>query len=527
VPERRGARKALGLVRSEEPGDSELIHREMVRRSPNPIFLVDAATARVLETNPAAARMLGYELAELDGIEFHRVDAGGEARVARLIEQVAEHHHDIFGETEMLRRDGSVVPVELSGNLLIVGGREVVFFFARDITDRKAAEDERCRLERQLWHSQKHESIGRLAGGIAHDFNNLLMAIMLNVDIVRDQLPENHPVRDELDEIEEASRRARDLTRQLLAFSGRQVLKPRPVRLNHVVAEMERLVRRTIGEDIRLEVSLEANEGVVFVDLGQMEQVLLNLVVNARDAMPEGGVLSVRTRNAELGEAFCRSHPSSRPGPYAVLTVRDTGVGMDAETQARIFEPFFTTKRRGGTGLGLATVYGIVKQSGGNIWVESRLGQGTTFDVYLPRAQGDPAAAHAPLDPREPLEQFRGTETVLVVEDETAVRTLVSGLLEEQGYTVLQAESPTAALEAHDRLRGSGRRVGVAVVDVVMPGMSGPKLVDRLRADGLAAPVLFMSGYPGELTPERGDGFMAKPFTRLQLVREVRRIIDG
>jgi two-component system, cell cycle sensor histidine kinase and response regulator CckA len=508
--------------------DRELIHREMVRRSPNPVFLVDAATARVLETNPAAAELLGYEVDELHGLAFHCVDANGEAQVSRLIEQVAERHHDIFGETELVRRDGSVVPIELSGNLLIVDGREVVCFFARDITDRKAAQDERYRLERQLWHSQKHEAIGRLAGGIAHDFNNLLMAIMLNVDIVRDQLPDAHPVRGELDEIEEASGRARDLTRQLLAFSGRQILKPRPVRLNRVVAEMERLVRRTIGEDIRLEVTLDADEGVVHVDPGQMEQVVLNLVVNARDAMPDGGFLAIGTRNVELDEAFCRTHASAQPGPHAVLSVRDTGSGMDPETQARIFEPFFTTKEKGeGAGLGLATVYGIVKQSGGNIWVQSSPGEGTTFEVFLPRAVGVDPALPRTGEPAQPLERFRGTETVLVVEDETAVRTLVAAILREQGYAVLQAESPAVAIDLYERLRLSGGSLGLVIADVVMPGMNGPRLIERLRALGLTAPVLLMSGYPGEHTPERGDGFMAKPFSRLQLVREARRILDA
>jgi PAS domain S-box-containing protein len=508
--------------------DREHIHREMVRRSPNPVVLVDAATGVILEANPAASDLLGYPLDGLIGLDFHRVDARGGPEVRRLIEQVAERHHDIFGETEMICSGGTSVPVELSGNLLIVDGREVVCFFARDISDRKASEDERVRLERQLWYSQKHEAIGRLAGGIAHDFNNLLMAIMLNVDIVRDQMPERHPLRTELDEIDEASRRARDLTRQLLAFSGRQILKPRPVHLNRVVEEMERLVRRTIGEDIRLEVELMAEDGVVNVDPGQLEQVVLNLVVNARDAMPDGGWLSVGTRNVEVDEAFCRTHPSARPGPHAVLSVRDTGMGMDQATLSRIFDPFFTTKQQGeGTGLGLATVYGIVKQSGGNIWVESEPEKGTTFEVYLPRALGAEPQPRQPPEPAEPLDQFRGSETLLVVEDEPAVRNLVSGILRDQGYAVLQAESPAVAIDLYERWRGSGGAVGVVVVDVVMPGMAGPKLVQRLRSLGLEAPVLYMSGYPSELEDlGPGDSFMSKPFSRLHLVREVRRILD-
>ena len=508
--------------------DRELIHREMVRRSPNPVLLVEAASARVLEANPAAADLLGYDLEELTGLEFHRVDACGRAEVERLIGHVAEHHHDIIGETEFVRRDGTLLPVELSGNLLIVDDREVVCFFARDVSDRKAAEDERYRLEKQLWYSQKHEAVGRLAGGIAHDFNNLLMAIMLNVDLVRDHLPDTHPLRAELDEIVEASRRARDLTRQLLAFSGRQMLQPRPVSLNQVIVDLERLLRRTISEDIRFEVKLDEEAGVVHVDTGQMEQVILNLVVNARDAMPEGGFLLVGTRNLELDEAFCRTHASARPGPHVVLSVQDTGIGIDPETQIHIFEPFFTTKDQGeGTGLGLATAYGIVKQSGGNIWVDSQPGMGSTFEVYLPRIVDAVPPPRPGAEMVQPLDSFRGSETVLVVEDEDAVRSLVAGILREQGYAVLQAQDPAAALDLYDRLCDSGGDLDLVVVDVVMPGMTGPKLVERMCREGLAAPVLFISGYPGGMRPRGGDGFMAKPFSRLQLVREVRRILDA
>ena len=264
------------------------------------------------------------------------------------------------------------------------------------------------------------------------------------------------------------------------------------------------------------------------MDPGQIEQVVLNLVVNARDAMPEGGVLSVSTRSFEVDEAFCRAHASARPGPHVVLTVRDNGVGMDPDTQARVFEPFFTTKDRGeGTGLGLATVYGIVKQSGGNVWVESVSQRGTTFEVYLPRVHSQELPAEGPDEPPQPLASFRGSETVLVVEDEASVRTLVAGLLREQGYAVLQAESPAVALDLFDRLRASGGALDLMVADVVMPGMTGPKLVERLRLEGLAAPVIFISGYPGGTRAGPAEGFLAKPFSRLQLVREVRRILDG
>ena len=516
---------------SARPGpiqDRGLIHREMVRRSPNPVFLVEAASGRILEANPAAADLLGCPLAELATLEFHRVDARGAEAVERLVNQVTERHHDIFGETEFLRRDGQLVPVELSGNLLIVDEREVVCFFARDVSDRRAAEDDRYRLERQLWYSQKHEAVGRLAGGIAHDFNNLLQAIMLNVDLVKDQLPPDHPVLDEVDEIGEASRRARDLTKQLLAFSGRQILRPAAVRLNQVVTEMERIVRRTIGEDIVLEVELSEDAGVVHVDAGQIGQVLLNLVVNARDAMPEGGFLEIGTSNVELDAAFCRANPGAQPGPYVVLTVKDTGMGMDPDNLPRIFEPFYTTKAQGaGTGLGLATVYGIVKQSGGNIWAKSQLGEGTVFEVYLPRRMGvEPALSGLP-DRVQELDSFRGTETVLVVEDEAAVRKLVAAILEGKGYSVLEAEGPDAALELYDRIRASEGTPNIVVTDVVMPGMTGPKMVERMRSSGLEAPVLFMSGYLGGVRPRDGDSFIPKPFSRLQLVREVRRILDA
>ena len=507
--------------------DRALVHRQMVERSPNPMFLLEASSGRVLEANPAAARLLGCAQEELIGAEFHRLTVLGREEAETLSRRVTRHHHDILGELELVRCDGSFVPVELSGTLLLVEDREVVCLFARDVTERQAALAERYRLEKQLWHSQRHEAVGRLAGGIAHDFNNLLMTIMLNVDIVRDQLPENHPVRHELDEIVGGYRRARDLTRQLLAFSGKQVLKPRPVELNRVVLEMEKLVRCTIGEDIRLEVDVGLRVGMVHVDPSQLEQVVLNLVVNARDAMPEGGLLVIGTREVVLDEAFCEHHPSANPGPHVVLSMTDSGHGMDPDTLARIFEPFFTTKDQGqGTGLGLATVYGIVKQSGGNIWVESRPGGGATFEVYFPRHEGEQVAAAAPADSAGAADALRGEETILVVEDEGSIRALVAGILDQQSYSVLQADTPIAALELWAKRRAWGGPVDLVVTDVVMPGLAGPQMVEQLRREGLEAPVLFMSGYAWGQQHAAGDGFLAKPFSRLQLLREVRRMLD-
>ncbi len=381
-------------------------------------------------------------------------------------------------------------------------------------------------LERQLQQAQKMEAIGQLAGGIAHDFNNLLTAIIGYSELILVRLPEDDPTVADVREIKGAGERAATLTRQLLAFSRKQIVDPRVLDLNAVVANMEKLLRRVIGEDIELRTVLAADLGRVKIDPGQVEQVVMNLAVNARDAMPRGGALVIETVNAELDEGYARTHVAVRPGPHVMLVVSDTGTGMDEATKARLFEPFFTTKTPGkGTGLGLATVYGIVKQAGGNIWVYSEPGHGTTFKVYLPRV--DEAAEPLGLEPAGPPRG--GFEVVLLVEDDAAVRALVREALGSYGYRVLEAADAEQALRLAEE-HGAG--IALLITDVVMPRTGGRELARRLTELRPDTKVLFLSGYTSDAILhhgilDRGVAFLQKPFTPEALARRVRQILDG
>ncbi len=391
---------------------------------------------------------------------------------------------------------------------------------ARDITDRR-------RLEEQLRVSQKMDAIGQLAGGVAHDFNNLLTAILGYCNLLLEETPLGSPQRPDLEEIRSAGERAAALTRQLLAFSRRQMLQPRIVDVNELIGQLEKLLRRLISEDVELVTRLADDLRPVKVDPASFEQILINLVVNARDAMPGGGRLTIETANVELGRSAGGAEVAVTPGPYVSITLIDTGRGMDAATRARVFEPFFTTKEQGrGTGLGLATVYGLVKQSGGYIFVESEPSQGTVFRVYLPPAEA--SASTAVEEDRLTVQQNRGTETVLLVEDEDAVRALAREVLRRHGYAVLEARHGVDALtvvEAH------ADTIDLMVTDVVMPHMSGRDLAERLGAVRPAMKVLFMSGYTDhaavhrDLTP--GTAFLQKPFTPDLLARTVRQVLDA
>ncbi|HEX6106012.1 MAG TPA: PAS domain S-box protein [Gemmatimonadales bacterium] len=427
------------------------------------------------------------------------------------------------GERRLLRSNGTVVWVYLDCSVVQDGGGRPLYLLAylRDITERKSLED----LLRQ---AQKMEAVGQLAGGIAHDFNNLLTAIQGNTELLLTALDTRDPRRMDVLEIARAAHRAATLTRQLLAFSRKQVLQPRVVRLNDVVSDLTTMLRRIIDENIELRLDLDPALGPVLADAGQLEQVITNLSVNARDAMPQGGTLTLRTRNVSASEVP-PGDPEAPPllGDLIALTVADTGIGMDERTQARLFEPFFTTKELGrGTGLGLATVYGIVRQSGGHIRVSTRLHEGSTFTVYLPRAQGE-----AELDPAPDSGPgaMRGSETVLVVEDEEAVRVLARRVLRSRGYRVLDAGSAAEALELADRGR---RRIDLLVTDVVMPGMGGPALAEELvqRQPGLR--VLYITGYAEEAILQQGalpagGALLEKPFTADQLARRVREALSA
>jgi signal transduction histidine kinase len=413
----------------------------------------------------------------------------------------------------------------------LVKGRLDSYLLSRAIryaVERKQGERALRESETQLRQAQKMESIGQLAGGIAHDFNNLLTVINSYSDMLLSETGFQDPfVRNGLDQIKEAGHRAASLTRQLLAFSRRQVLEPSVLDLNETVANITKLLRRLIGEDIALVTCAHPALGRVKVDQGQMEQIIMNLAVNARDAMPNGGRLTIETMNVDLDDTYARHHQSVEPGPYVMLAVSDTGCGMDAGTQAKIFEPFFTTKGPGkGTGLGLATVYGIVKQSGGNIWVYSELGKGTAFKVYLPRVEDAimPLAVASP-----PADTLRGTETVLLVEDDEMVRALTQAILERYGYTVL---APRTIQDALRFAEADPRPLHLLLTDTVMPGMNGPELAQQLLLIRPHMRVLHMSGYTDKAFPNSGSqgpggSFIQKPFTPQTLARKVRDVLSA
>ena len=498
---------------------SEERYRLLFERNPQPMWVFDLETLAFLEVNEAATRHYGYSREEFLAMTLKDIRPPEEVQklLARLT--VGAPRYEEAGVWKHKRKDGTIIEVEITAHDLTFYGRPAQMVLAYDVTERRA-------LEEQLRQSQKLESVGQLAGGIAHDFNNLLTVISGYSDLLL-RGAKDEGQRQKIDEVKKAAERAASLTRQLLAFSRKQVLEPKVIDLNDVVAEADKMLRRLIGEDIHLVTMCDPGLWRVKADPGQLLQVTINLAVNARDAMPRGGKLTIETRNVELDEAYVREHVAVIPGPYVMLAVSDTGVGMDAETQRQIFEPFFTTKEVGrGTGLGLSMVYGVVKQSGGNIWVYSEPGKGTTFKIYLPRVddagekvQAD-AATHA---------QLRGTETVLLVEDEGMVRTLLRDILGAEGYTVLAAAGGQEALEICKRHEGP---IHLILTDVVMPGMSGRELVARLSETCRDLKVLYISGYTDDAIVhhgvlDEGTNFLQKPFTPDAVLRKVREVLDS
>jgi PAS domain S-box-containing protein len=501
--------------------DSEEKYRLLFERNLAGVYRA-TVDGRLLECNRAFAQMLGYgspaEAMAQPSAAFHASEEGHEIFLERLRREGSLLNH----EYQAPRRDGT--PIWLIGNFSLLegeGGEEILLGTIFDMTDRR-------RLQEQLLQAQKMEAIGRLAGGIAHDFNNLLTAVSGYTELLLGRLSDGDPGREHALEIRQAGQRAAALTQQLLAFSRRQVLEPRVLDLNSVISDMERMLRRVIGEDIDLTASLDPSLWRTRADPSQIEQAILNLVVNARDAMPRGGRLTIETGNAELDERYTDRYASFRPGPHVMLAVSDTGVGMSPELQARLFEPFFTTKELGkGTGLGLSTTYGIVKQSGGSIWVYSEPGQGTTFKIYLPRCDDplDRREEPAPPATRTPT----GTERVLLVEDEPEVRRLVERLLRMNGYAVVSAPGPAEALAA---VRAGQEGVDVLVTDVVMPGMNGRELARALASRVPGLRVLYMSGYTDAAIAQQGilepgTAFLSKPFTPDGLARKLREVLDA
>ena len=386
---------------------------------------------------------------------------------------------------------------------------------------------ERRQLEGQLRQAQKMEAVGGLAGGVAHDFNNLLMVIKGNSEVMLEYLGPTERLRKNADQINKATDKASSLTRQLLAFSRMQVLQPKLLDLNAVVVEMGKMLRRLISEDIELNIVSGASLGAVKADQGQIEQVIMNLAINARDAMPQGGTLTIETANVFLDEGYARRHAGIQPGKYVMIAVSDTGVGMDAETQAHCFEPFFTTKELGkGTGLGLATVYGVIKQSGGWIWVYSEPGRGTTFKTYLPQVEEVVGSTERSNAVSAPL---HGSETILLVEDQEGIRELATEFLKGRGYTVLEAQDGSEALQVAEQHVGE---IDLLIPDVVMPRMGGPELVDRLAASRPRMKVTYMSGYAqyagdSHKLAKRDEVSLQKPFALDTLARKVREVLDA
>ena len=474
------------------------------------------------ECNDAFAQMYGYTAArEMIGKRAQEfLPMTDEHNLGFVRDLIRSGYRIQQHETHEIDRQGhpkyflnNIVGIIEGGKLLRIWGTQ------RDVTERRV-------LEEQLRQAQKMEAVGRLAGGVAHDFNNLLMVIGGHGELMRDEAKNSPTLARHTEAILKAADRAGMLTRQLLAFGRKQVLQPKVLDVNAVVQDTGKLLRRLIGEHIELSFSLEPHLGRVKVDPGQLEQVLMNLALNARDAMPAGGTLTIETANAHLGEDYQREHPAVAPGDYVLLAVSDTGTGMDEATRAQIFEPFFTTKERGqGTGLGLSTVYGIVKQSGGYIWAYSGLGRGSTFKVYFPRVHEPSAREHSLQSGDLP----RGSETILVAEDETGVRELACNFLQSQGYTVLEARDPAHAVQLAEE---NPSRLHLLLTDVVMPGMRGTELADRIAQLNPAVRVLFVSGYTdnaivhqGILEP--GTNFLSKPFSRDSLLRKVRQVLDA
>ena len=504
----------------EQLRQSEARYRTLVDGVRDVIFAL-APDGTIASLNPAFETITGFPRDEWLGRPFEQLVHSDDLPLAlELLSGVARGEPRPVNQFRIRTRKGDYRVGEFAATPQYREGQLAgILGICRDVT-------ERLSLEQQLRQAQKMEAVGRLAGGVAHDFNNILTAITGYADLLLEDLGTTDRRRDDIAEIRKAAERAAGLTRQLLAFSRQQVMQVRVLDLNDVVADTQNMLGRLLGEDIALVTRLDPALGAVKADPGQLEQVIMNLAVNARDAMPGGGKLTIETANAELDDTYVREHFPARPGSYVMLAVSDTGTGMSDEVQSHLFEPFFTTKEKGkGTGLGLATVYGIVKQSGGYIWVYTEPGHGTTFKIYLPRVAGAPAQ-RASGPKASPV--GAGTETVLLAEDEAAVRAVARHALERQGYTVLEASSGEAALDLAERHSG---RIHLLLTDVIMPGMNGRALALRLSELRPDLRVVYMSGYTEEAITrhgvlEPGLTYVQKPFTPEGLARKVREVLD-
>lgn len=515
-------RAAKDLDRSEiARRQSEAHFRELVELSPEAIFIETGGDFAFV--NHALVKLLGAQCPEelIGKPVLNRVHPEFREAVRERMRLLHEERQATsLLEQKWIRTDGTVLTVEVTAAPFTHEGKPGSQAIIRDISQRKV-------LEAQLMQAQKMEAVGRLAGGVAHDFNNLLTAILGYSELIMARLDRNNPLYDELQEIHLAGKRASNLTHQLLAFSRRQVLMPKVLDLNVIVSDIDRMLHRLIGEHIELITRTQSDLGRIKADPGQVEQVIMNLAVNARDAMSQGGRLTIETRNVDLDKDYARTHSEAKAGAYVMLAVSDTGIGMDSQTQARIFEPFYTTKDLGrGTGLGLSTVYGIVKQSKGHIWVYSELGRGSTFKVYLPRVDDRAEAYKSDLLKALPK---GGTETILVAEDEDVVRRLACSALRAHGYTVIEARNGPDALSV---AQNPPTPIQLMITDMVMPGMNGRELAAKLTGTNPAMKVLYMSGYTEDAMIHQGElsedtEFLSKPFTPELLLRRVREVLDA
>ena len=489
-------------------------YRILFEASPLPTWVYDIETLRFLAVNDAAVRHYGWSREEFLGMRITEIRP--ETEVEALLKgirggSVGSHVRETWCHR---RRDDSLIDVEISAGRISFEGRDAALVVSRDVTERR-------QMQERLSEAEKMEAVGRLAGGVAHDFNNLLTVISGYAAILREDPGAAEP----LGEIEHAAAQATALTRQLLAFSRRQVLRPQAVDVNEIVGGMGPMLERIIGDDVQVAVRLAERVHAVVADRAQIERVVLNLAANARDAMPSGGRLTIETADVMLEESYVSTHGEVTPGPHVLLAVSDTGTGMNEEVRKRLFEPFFTTKAGGGTGLGLATVFGVVKQSGGSIFVYSEEGRGTTFKIYLPASE---RPAETPRDGNGPASEA-GTETIVVVEDDESVRELVRLMLGQCGYDVVSAPDADTAMNLCEDHPGG---VDLLLTDVVMPDIGGRALADRLTALFPHLRVLFMSGYSDEAVFRHGiirpgTAFIEKPFSQASLARKVREVLDS
>jgi two-component system, cell cycle sensor histidine kinase and response regulator CckA len=497
--------------------DNDRKFRLLFEENPQPMWVFDPETLAFLESNTGASELYGYTPEEFRSCRL--TDVLGEEEAARFVEEMNASPQAAPVARRHRTKSGRVIEVEATVHEIKYAGRRAGIAVLIDVTGRRE-------LEEQLRQAQKMEAVGMLAGGVAHDFNNLLTIINGYSQLILGSLGPNDPNRHSAEQIMKAGERAAALTKQLLAFSRRQVLQPRVLELNKLVGSLSTMLQRLIGEDIELKLVLPHDLGRVSADPGQLEQVLMNLAVNARDAMPQGGALTIETANIELDGQYAGRHVSVKPGAYVRLAVSDTGAGMDQATQSRLFEPFFTTKAPGrGTGLGLSTVFGIVKQSGGSVDVYSEPGHGTSVKVYLPRID-QPAPAEAEHHKAKPA---RGFETILLAEDDEMVRNLVRETLERQGYRMLAAADSSEARRVADSFK---QPIHLLITDVVMPKVSGRELAEQLSRGRPELKVLYMSGYTDNAIMNSGIlekevAFLQKPFTPVSLIEKVREVLEG